>query len=181
MKKIYVSLVIAFSFQSAIAQTVNINVNANAGKKAISPYIYGRNNNVSDDPSSPTTSSQWKFYREAGLRFSRENGGNNGSKYNWRKKLSSHPDWYNNVYAHNWDYAATKLKDSLPGAQGMWGFQLTGKAASNTQNNFDDWNYNGSSWWSGVQQNLAGGGVPNGGGGSAAAVEGNPNLYLQNW
>ena len=181
MKKNYPLLILAFAFHTIMSQTVNVTVDANAGRKAISPYIYGKNNNVSDDPSSPITSVQWNFLRDVGLRFSRENGGNNGSKYNWRKKITCHPDWYNNVYAHNWDYAAKKLGDSLPGAQGMWGFQLIGKVASNVSNNFNDWAYNGSNWWSGVQQNLAGGGVPNGAGGSAATTDGNPNLYLQNW
>ena len=53
------------------------------------PYIYGRNNTF-DKPAS--------FYKDAGLRFVRMNGGNNATKYNWRKKITSHPDWYNNVY-----------------------------------------------------------------------------------
>lgn len=181
MKKIYALLIVALVYESTNAQIVNITVDANAGRKSISPYIYGKNNNVSDNPSAPTTAAQWKFLRDVGLRFSRENGGNNGSKYNWRKKITCHPDWYNNVYAHDWDYQASKMRDSLPNAQGMWGFQLTGKAASNTLNNFNDWAYNGSAYWSGVQQNLAGGGVANGAGGSAATTDGNPNLYLQNW
>jgi hypothetical protein len=181
MQTIYLQLIGLLIACSAMAQTVTVTVDANAGRRAISPYIYGKNNNVSDDPGSPTSAAQWKLMREAGLRFSRENGGNNGSRYNWRKKISNHPDWYNNVYPHNWDYAAKKLGDSLPNAQGMWGFQLIGKAAANITNNFDDWSYNGSNYWSGVQQNLAGGGVPNGAGGSAASTNGNPNLYMQNW
>ncbi|MBI3517925.1 MAG: T9SS type A sorting domain-containing protein [Bacteroidetes bacterium] len=181
MKRIYILLVVGWMHLTSVAQTVVVTVDANAGRKPISPYIYGKNGNVSDDPSSPTTSAQWKFLRDAGLRFSRENGGNNCSRYNWRKKITCHPDWYNNVYATDWDYMATKLRDSLPNAQGMWGFQLIGKAAANTTHNFDDWNYNGSNWWSGVNQNLAGGGVPNGAGGSAATTDGNPNLYLENW
>lgn len=168
-------------WQSAAAQSVTIQVDASKGRKAISPYIYGKNNNISDDPGSPTKAAEWKLMREAGLRYTRENGGNNATKYNWRLKLSSHPDWYNNVYAHNWDYAAKSLSDSLPGVQGMWAFQLIGKAASNTANNFGDWAYNNSAWWTGVAQNLAGGGTPNGAGGSVATTEGNPNLYLENW
>jgi hypothetical protein len=181
MKKIYTLLLAAVIGKSAISQTVNVTVDANAGRKPISPYIYGKNNNISDNSSSPTTAAQWKFLRDAGLRFSRENGGNNCSKQNFRLSLGSHPDWYNNIYMHNWNYAAKKLGDSLPNAQGMWAFQLLGKAASNTSNNFNDWAYNNSAWWTGTQQNLAGGGVPNTAGGSAATTNGNPNLYLQNW
>lgn len=181
MRKIYHSLLFVFLCIASISQTVLITADANAGRKSISPYIYGKNNNVSDNSGSPTTAAQWKFLRDVGLRFSRENGGNNGSRYNWRLKMTCHPDWYNNVYLHNWDYAAKKLGDSLPNAQGMWGFQLLGKTATNNSNNFNDWAYNSSSWWSGVLQNLAGGGTPNSSGGSTATVNGNPNLYTKNW
>jgi len=174
---IFTLLILKISF----AQTVTIQVDAAQGRKAISPYIYGKNNNISDDPGNPTTAAEWKLMREAGLRFTRENGGNNATKYNWRLKLSSHPDWYNNIYSHNWDYAAKTLQDSLPGVQGMWAFQLIGKAASTTSHNFDDWSYNNSAWWSGVCQNLAGGGVPNTSGGCTATTNGNINLYLENW
>ena len=176
MKKNYLYVIIALIYQTTIAQTVIVTADANSGRKPISPYLYGKNNNVSDNPGSPTTAAQWKFMRDVGLRFARENGGNNCSRYNWRLKLTCHPDWYNNVYLTDWDYAAKILGDSLPGAQGMWGFQLIGKAAANTTNNFNDWAYNGSNWWSGTGQNLAGGGTVNSAGGSAATVNGNPNL-----
>ncbi len=167
--------------QNTFAQAVTIQIDANAGRKTISPYIYGKNNCTSDNPGSPTSGANWKMMREAGLRFMRENEGNNSTKYNYRKKLTSHPDWYNNVYNHDWDYEAKTLGDSMPGAQGMWGFQLMGYAASNNTNNFDDWSYNSSIWWSGACQNLAGGGTVNGGGGCNANVNGNPNLYLKTW
>ncbi len=83
MKKILLILGIS---QIAIAQTVNITVDANLGRKNISPYIYGKNNCISDDQSSPTSAATWKMMRDAGLRYTRENGGNNATKYNWRKK-----------------------------------------------------------------------------------------------
>lgn len=181
MKKNYILLITFFFTLQAFAQPVAISVDAAAGRRPISPYIFGKNNNLSDNPGSPLPAATWTMLRDAGLRFTRENGGNNGTKYNWRLKISSHPDWYNNVYAHNWDYAAATLQDSLPGVQGEWGFQLIGKAASNTANNFNDYAYNGSAWWSGVEQNLAGGGVVNSAGGSNAAADGDPNLYLEPW
>ncbi|MCW3085950.1 MAG: hypothetical protein JWP12_3316 [Bacteroidetes bacterium] len=181
MKKNYLSLIATLIGFQALAQTITVNVDASSGRKPVSPYIYGKNNNLSDDPGSPTSAAQWKLMRDAGLHFTRENGGNNASKYNWRLKLTCHPDWYNNIYPSNWDYVAKTLQDSLPAVQAQFGFQLIGKAASNTSNNFNDYAYNGSTWWSGTQQNLAGGGVPNGAGGSAASVNGNPNLYLENW
>ncbi len=181
MKKNYLLFIATFIALQTLAQTVTINVDANSGRKPISPYIYGKNNNLSDDPGSPVSTAGLKLMRDAGLRFTRENGGNNDSKYNWRLKLTCHPDWYNNIYPSNWDYVAKILQDSLAGVQAQFGFQLIGKAASNTANNFNDYAYNGSAWWSGTQQNLAGGGIPNGAGGSAASVNGNPNLYLENW
>lgn len=160
---------------------VEITVDANLGRIPISPYIYGKNNSLSSNPSSPVSAPLWNLYRDAGVKMFRENGGNNATKYNWRRKLSSHPDWYNNVYAHDWDYEAMSLQNNLTDVKGMWAFQLIGFTASNTNNNFDDWGYNNSQWWSGVHQNLAGGGTVNPSGGSEALVDGDPELYLMQW
>ena len=182
MKKLWFAFAAAIlSFQGVIAQSVTIQVNAAEGRMKVSPYIYGRNNNFSDNPGSPTSAATILFYKEAGLRFARENGGNNATKYNWRRKLSSHPDWYNNVYGHDWDYASKAIEAAMPDMQTMWAFQLIGRTASNKSNNFNDWAYNGSAWWSGVNQNLAGGGTVNPAGGSTALVDGNPALYLMDW
>ena len=153
---------------------VEITVDASAGRKPISPYIYGKNNSLSDNPSNPISASTWEKFRQAGLKMFRENGGNNATKYNWHRKLSSHPDWYNNVYAHDWDYEAQSLQNNMPSARGMWAFQLIGYAAENNQNNFNDWAYNGSQWWEGVTNNWAGGGGPSEG-------DGDPDLYLMEW
>jgi len=163
------------------AQNVNVSVNIFQNRKTVSPYIYGRNNSLSDDPGSPVSATNWQLYKDAGVNFFRENGGNNLTKHNWRLNISSHPDWYNNVYASNWDYAAQSLHQNIPSAQGMWGFQLIGQTAKTTANNFNDWAYNNSQWWSGVNQNLAGGGVVNPAGGSQAQVNGDPSLYLETW
>lgn len=153
---------------------VEIIVDASSERKPISPYIYGRNNSLSDNSSSPLSQVDWEFYRQAGVRMFREGGGNNSTKYNWRRKLSSHPDWYNNVYRHDWDYAAQSLEQNMPGTRGMWSFQLIGYAAANRDNNFNDWEFNGSQWWEGVNNNWAGGGGPEEG-------EGDPDLYLMPW
>lgn len=161
--------------------SVSITVRADSGKTPISPWIYGKNgSNVSDDPARPATDSALALPREAGLRMARENAGNNCTKYNWRKKLTSHPDWYNNVYPHDWDFAAKELQSKLPGVQGMFGFQLLGWVASSTAHNFDDWSYNQSKFWEGTGQNLAGGGTVNTSG-SRASIEGDANLYLEPW
>ncbi len=163
------------------AQTaIRIDIDLTKGKIPVSPYIYGKNNVLPNTYLSSGNDEITKA-KEAGVRLVRQGGGNNSTKYNWRLKLSSHPDWYNNVYANDWDAAAKNMLQQLPGVQGMWSFQLLGKAASNTNNNFNDWGYNQSQWWSGTSQNLAGGGKPNASGGSKAATEGNPNLYLMTW
>jgi hypothetical protein len=158
-----------------LAQDVTITINAAVGKKAVSPYIYGRNNTF-DKPA--------QFYKDAGLRFSRNNQGNNATKYNWRKKISSHPDWYNNVYANDWDQAAKDNSTTYPDMQQMYAFQLIGRVASSTSYNFDDWSYNQSQYWFGVGQNLAGGGVANTTNAtraSQAVKDGDINLYTQEW
>jgi len=147
----------------------------------ISPFIFGNNNCLSDDKNHPLSQSQWQHLRDLGIRIFRENGGNNSTKYNWRRKLSSHPDWYNNVYPHDWDYAAQSLQANIPSAQGIWAFQLVGKAAKSGSFNFNDWGYNRSIWWDGVAQNLCGGGDVNPSGGADALSEGDPSLYLEDW
>ena len=171
-----------FILKTTVAQ-VTISIDPTKDVKTISPNIYGRNNNIPKESyASPLTAAQLLQLQDADVKFMREGGGNNSTKYNWKKRLSSHPDWYNNVYSQSWDAAAQYINSNFPSSvTGMWTFQLIGKAASNNTNNFNDWGYNSSQWWSGTQQNLAGGGTPNTSGGNTATVNGNPNLYLQNW
>jgi hypothetical protein len=163
----------------SFSQTVNIVVDAAQNRKPVSPYLYGKNNTLSDDPNYPLSASEWQKLRDAGIMLFRDNNGNNATKYNWRLKLSSHPDWYNNVYPHDWDFAAQSLQQNIPGARGMFAFQLIGKAAKTTTYNFNDWDYNGSAWTSEASNNWAGGGGPVSVGGNGGV--GDPNLYLLNW
>lgn len=180
MKKIISTVLLLAGLVQTYAQ-VTVTIDLSAEYHRVSPYLYGRNNSLSDNPGSPLSTTDWTRLKDSGIKFLRESGGNNSTKYNWRRKLSSHPDWYNNVYAHDWDFAAQSMQQNLPGAQGMWSFQLIGKAAKTTSANFNDWGYNTSQWWSGVRQNLAGGGVINPAGGEDAITNGNPELYLENW
>jgi hypothetical protein len=182
MKRISLFLLsLSITFPCYNQEVVRIVVDITANHKPISPYIYGKNNCLSDDAGNPLGDDDWQKLRDAGVALFRESGGNNSTKYNWRLRLSSHPDWYNNVYEHDWDFAAQSLQQNIPNAQGMWSFQLLGKVAANTANNFSDWSYNQSQWWEGVSQNLAGGGTPDETGGSKALVEGDTDLYLQDW
>ena len=171
-RKIILLLLCQIALYTAFAQNVTISINATQNKRLISPYIYGKNEGF-DKPA--------QFYKDAGLRFSRMNGGNNATGYNWRKKITVHPDWYNNVYATDWDANAQNIAANYPDMQGMFAFQLLGRVASNTNNNFNDWAYNQSQYWSGVGQNLAGGGTPDPNGGSKALVDGDINLFTQLW
>jgi Glycoside hydrolase family 44/Secretion system C-terminal sorting domain len=170
------------SLTTAFAQ-VNIIIDPTKDVKTISPALYGRNNSLPKESYAQALSAAEKVrLRESGVQFLREGGGNNATKYNWRKRLSSHPDWYNNVYGNDWDAGAKFLRDSLPASiNGMWSFQLIGKVAASGSSNFNDWGYNSSQWWTGTAQNLAGGGQVNTAGGATAIVNGNPNLYLENW
>ncbi|MGN7889836.1 glycoside hydrolase family 44 protein [Dyadobacter endophyticus] len=154
------------------AQNVTISVNATQDKRLISPNIYGKNDFLDHSV---------QFYKDAGLRFARMNGGNNASAYNWRAKLAVHPDWYNNVYPADWDGLAQKINTTFPDMQGMFAFQLLGRVASSGSNNFNDWAFNQSQYWSGVGQNLAGGGQVNTSGGSQALVDGNIDLFSKPW
>jgi len=178
MKLFYISVIFITNIFTTFAQTT-ITVDATSNHKAISPWIYGRNNSISDDPAKPVSVAQWKLYNDAGLRMYRENGGNNSTKYNWKLKLTSHPDWYNNVYMHNWDYSATSLLNSTTNTQGLYAFQLLGKAASSTAYNFNDWEYNQDHGYVNLNSNWAGGGGPVAYGGNGG--NGDPNLYLKNW
>ncbi|WPV65374.1 glycoside hydrolase family 44 protein [Chitinophaga sp. LS1] len=172
-KKTILLLLCHVILYTAIAQNVTISINPTQNKRLISPYIYGRNEGFDKAV---------QFYKDAGLRFARMNGGNNATCYNWRKKITVHPDWYNNVYGTDWDAYAQNIAANYPDIQGMFAFQLLGRAASNTNNNFDDWAYNQSQYWAGVGQNLAGGGVPNTQDPSGKAlVEGDVNLFTQLW
>ena len=190
LKTIFIQIIAGLCIFSVQAQ-IQITVNPAQEIKEISPYIYGKNNSLSDNPSNPTKAESWQLYKDAGVKLFRESGGNNSTKYNWRKKLSSHPDWYNNVYAHDWNYAAQSLQTNMPEAKGMWAFQLLGYVAKTGAYNFDDWNYNHSqgwggydskgNWWSGNAWNLCGGGVITDASKKDGYIPGNTNLYLESW
>lgn len=182
MKFSVITLFVSVWAMTSFAQTpVRIDIDLTKGKIPVSPFIYGKNGVLPSTFLSAGTPAEIVQAKEAGVRFVRQSGGNNSTKYNWRNQLSSHPDWYNNVYPNNWNNAAKNMLDKMPGVQGMWAFQLLGKTAANTNNNFNDWAYNGSQWWSGTGQNLAGGGTVNPAGGGKALKDGNPDLYLMDW
>lgn len=188
------ALLVGFA-TAAVFADINISVDAKLGVKKISPFIFGRNIQGTYDIIADTNAvphenemAAINIINEAGVHLLRMNQGNNATKYNWRKHLSSHPDWINNVYDHNWDYTAKKVLDYMPGVSGLYGFQLTGYAASNKGHNFDEWNWfknhpdvknNNESYRRVLGYNLAGGGQITEDG--YLIQEGSYKNYLEPW
>ena len=146
------------------AASVTLTIDGKGEVHKVSPYIYGKNNSTSDDSTKATTEAEWTQINESGVKFLRENSGNNSTKYNYSRHLSSHPDWYNNVEPHDWDYELQSIQERLPEVQAMYGFQLLGYVASTEENNFDDWGWyiDHNKQWLNSAQNVAGiGGVAN--------------------
>lgn len=135
---------------------VRVSVDARAGVRAISPYLYGRNGALQQDSAD--------LIRASGLRITRESNGNNCTKYNWRLDLSSHPDWYNNVYKQGWHDRAQRLQKDFTDLQGLFGFQVLGWVAKTDAANFHEQEVNPRP---DPHLNLCGGGKP--------------ELYLQPW
>lgn len=187
MKRIFPFLFLAAALEAASAD-VSVSVDASKGIRRISPYLYGLNGNDAGHELVDTNATlaardsvSIQNFKEAGIRMLRMNQGNNATKYNWRKKLSSHPDWYNNVLPHDWDITAKKILDNLPGVDAIYGFQLAGYAAENANHNFADWDYyiNHGNTWAPRNLNLAGGGSVDDYGNLIAA--GDYSKYLESW
>ncbi|MFA6779911.1 MAG: glycoside hydrolase family 44 protein [Paludibacteraceae bacterium] len=165
-------------FQAIDAQVV-INVDADGENRPISPYLYGQNGSIASNAADAKSEAELQLLREAGIRFFRQNNGNNATKYNWRKKLTSHPDWYNNIYGCDWDYSAQLMQDEFPDVPGLYSFQLIGKAAKSSEYNFNDWEYNQSQWGEWCSLNVCGGGSLDANGKLIQA--GDIDLYLEDW
>ena len=177
------------SFPASSLAAIDVRVDSKAGVQKISPYIYGKNitgindteKDAQDETKIASEDSTIQRMNEIGFRFFRANSGNNATRYNWRKKLTVHPDWYNNVYEHDWDITAKTIQDKLPGANAMYAFQLSGYAASSADYNFNDWDFyqtNGS--WAKSTLDLAGGGVASADG-QTALKTGDYSLYNEEW
>ncbi len=178
--------VAAFGTLFAVSPTlaIDITVDANAGIKKISPYLYGRNIDKISDGDAEVTEEESAFINqmlETGIHMLRANNGNNATRYNWRHKMTVHPDWYNNVYSHDWAITAQKVLDKMPGVDAMYAFQLTGYAASSTDYNFPDWNWKQEHGTYATQTfDLAGGGEVSEDG-KTLIKAGDASLYNMEW
>ena len=175
MKKICVLLCCLFTYTLVMAQ-VEISIDANSENKPISPYLYGLNGYGKSVKYNSEEFASRVF--EAGVHMTRQNSGNNATKYNWRKKLTSHPNWYNNVHDEDWDLIAQTMQIDFPDVQGMFAFQLLGRVASTKDYNFPDWEYNKAQRWEGCEKNYAGNGSKPG---DYKFTEGDVTLYTQEW
>lgn len=190
------SILTAFSTKASLATVliasaatlstaaINISVDAQKGIKKISPYLYGRNIDKISDTDAASDADEEAFIAQmldAGIHMMRANNGNNATRYNWRHKITVHPDWFNNVYSHDWAITAQKVLDNMPGVDAMYAFQLTGYAASSTEYNFPDWNwYQEHGSYPSQTFDLAGGGEVSDDG-KTLIKAGDASLYNMEW
>lgn len=171
------------TFLSA-AETILISIDGNATPHKISRYIYGKNNSTNDDSTKATTDSMWTLINESGIGILRENSGNNSTKYNFHRRVASHPDWYNRVHDQNWDYEIQTIQENAPQVQVMYGLPILGWVGADTEYNFKDWDWyvsHGNKWLNTAQNVTGKGAIPNEDNGKNALVDGDINTYLKEW
>ena len=183
MKKLLAAITVAV-FATVSTAAIDISVDTQKGIKKISPYLYGRNIDKISDGDPEVNEEETAFINqmlEAGVHMLRANNGNNATRYNWRHKMTVHPDWYNNVYSHDWAITAQKVLDKMPGIDAMYAFQLTGFAASSTDYNFGDWNWKQEhGFYATSTLDLAGGGEVSDDG-EILIKAGDASLYNMEW
>lgn len=171
------------TFLSA-AETIRISIDGNATPHKISRYIYGKNNSTNDDSTKATTDSMWTLINESGIGILRENSGNNLTKYNFHRRVASHPDWYNRVHNQNWDYEIQTIQENAPQVQVMYGLPILGWVGANSEYNFKDWDWyisHGNKWLNTAQNVTGKGAEPNPDNGKNALVDGDISTYLKEW
>lgn len=171
------------TFLSA-AETILISIDGNATPHKISRYIYGKNNSTNDDSTKATTDSMWTLIKESGIGILRENSGNNLTKYNFHRRVASHPDWYNRVHDQNWDYEIQTIQENAPQVQVMYGLPILGWVGANSEYNFKDWDWyisHGNKWLNTAQNVTGKGAEPNPDNGKNALVDGDISTYLKEW
>lgn len=171
------------TFLSA-SETILISIDGNATPHKISRYIYGKNNSTNDDSTKATTDSMWTLINESGIGILRENSGNNLTKYNFHRRVASHPDWYNRVHDQNWDYEIQTIQENAPQVQVMYGLPILGWVGADTEYNFKDWDWyvsHGNKWLNTAQNVTGKGAEPNPDNGKNALVDGDISTYLKEW
>jgi len=68
VKNVLILTVILFSGSCLYSQSVvNIRIDAAGEIREISPFIYGKNNSLSDNPSKPLSEADWRRLRDLGI------------------------------------------------------------------------------------------------------------------
>ncbi len=143
-----------------------------------------KNNSTNDDSTKATTDSMWTLINESGIGILRENSGNNLTKYNFHRRVASHPDWYNRVHDQNWDYEIQTIQENAPQVQVMYGLPILGWVGANSEYNFKDWDWyvsHGNKWLNTAQNVTGKGAEPNPDNGKNALVDGDISTYLKEW
>lgn len=182
----YLDLIILFFWgvSSIYAETITINIDGKATPQEYSPYVLGRNNSTSENPDNPTTEEEWRQINESGICILRENCGNNSTKYNFHRRVSSHPDWYNRVHDQDWDYEIQTIQENAPQVQTLYGLPILGYVGASKEYNFADWDWyiNHNNTWLNRYQNVTGkGAVPNPEDTKYALIDGDVSTYLKEW
>ena len=164
--------------------SIEISIDGNGKSHKISRYVYGKNNSTNDDSTNATTDSMWTLINESGIGILRENSGNNSTKYNFHRRVASHPDWYNRVHEQNWDYEVKNIQEYAPQVQVMYGLPILGYVGASSEYNFADWDWyiSHNKKWLNTAQNVTGKGAkPNPDDGRNALVDGEILSYLKVW
>ncbi len=181
MKHTLLLAVLATSCTLVNAKDVKISVDTKSGAFKYSPYLFGRNSSEIPFQPGKTLSSAFETQlKESGIKFVRLNNGNNATKFNYKKRLTCHPDWYSNIYDCDWDMSSKIMNETFPDIQGMYSFQLCGYVAASKEYNFNDWAFNQSKWGEWCSWPLCGGGEVI----DLTAKEykaGDTSLYLEEW
>ncbi len=141
MNRILTTALLALLLTTPGYPEVQVTIDAAKGRKWISPFIYGKQvASRANEHRGGKLNEDIQFIKDSGLRLTRESWGNNCTKYNWKKRLTSAPNWFNNVYEDDWDSAAKWVQENFTGLYGMFAFQCLGWVAKTKEHNFDDWN-----------------------------------------
>jgi hypothetical protein len=117
VRQILALLTCIFSLGASLPAAVAVNVDADAAScpgcpvgMAIRPEIYGWNNVDSYSNGTPNTAAMTLALQQLKLGLARWGGGNNSTRYNWKVKGNTHPDWYFNNYPEDHDAGIAYIK-----------------------------------------------------------------------
>ena len=107
-----VLILFAMLINNLFSYTIQVDINNNV--HSISKYIYGLQyvgGDGGDGGSLPYDTTPNILNKVTNLRVTimRQGGGNNSTKYNWEAKATSHPDWHDYHYGHDYELAVATI------------------------------------------------------------------------